>query len=84
MEAIYCSLDQAKAGVRRDDFVFWDTRSDDEYTGDEAGFRSPPRQTYVVHGEPHAADQLAATLRATLGWNARPAEDRREKGLSEA
>jgi thiosulfate/3-mercaptopyruvate sulfurtransferase len=43
VEAVYCSLDQAKAGVGREDFVFWDTRSDDEYTGIEAGFRAPPR-----------------------------------------
>jgi len=43
VEAVYCSLDQAKAGVGDADFVFWDTRSEDEYTGEEAGFRSPPR-----------------------------------------
>ena len=47
MEAVYCSLEQAKAGVGRDDFVFWDTRSDDEYTGDEAGFRAPPRPGHI-------------------------------------
>ena len=46
-EAVYCSLEQAKAGVGRDDFVFWDTRSDDEYTGEAAGFRAPPRPGHV-------------------------------------
>jgi thiosulfate/3-mercaptopyruvate sulfurtransferase len=33
VEALYCSLDQAKAAVDRDDFVFWDTRSREEYEG---------------------------------------------------
>ena len=47
VEAVYCSLEQAKAGVGRDDFVFWDTRSDDEYTGDEAGFRSSRRPGHI-------------------------------------
>jgi metallo-beta-lactamase family protein len=37
------------------------------------GFRRPPAATSVVHGEPHAADQLAATIRAKLGWDARVA-----------
>jgi metallo-beta-lactamase family protein len=40
-----------------------------------AGFEKPPRSTYVVHGEPHAADQLAAGIRSTLGWTARVAAD---------
>jgi thiosulfate/3-mercaptopyruvate sulfurtransferase len=43
MEAVYCSLEQAKASVGRDDFVFWDTRSGDEYAGNAAGFGSVPR-----------------------------------------
>ncbi len=43
IEAVYCSLEQAKAGARRDDFVFWDTRSADEYAGNAAGFGSVPR-----------------------------------------
>jgi len=47
VEAVYCSLEQAKAGAGREDFVFWDTRSDAEYTGDEAGFRAPPRQGHI-------------------------------------
>jgi len=41
--AVYCSLEDAKSALGRDDFVFWDTRSHDEYTGKEAGFRAPPR-----------------------------------------
>ncbi len=43
VEAVYCSLEQAKAGVGGDDFVFWDTRSRDEYAGNAAGFRPVPR-----------------------------------------
>jgi len=43
IEGVYCSLDQAKAGTERDDFVFWDTRSDAEYAGTAAGFGSVPR-----------------------------------------
>jgi thiosulfate/3-mercaptopyruvate sulfurtransferase len=47
VDAVCCSLEQAKAGVRREDFVFWDTRSSSEYTGDEAGFRAPPRPGHI-------------------------------------
>jgi thiosulfate/3-mercaptopyruvate sulfurtransferase len=47
VEAVYCSLEQAKAGAERDDFVFWDTRPDAEYTGDEAGYRAPPRPGHI-------------------------------------
>jgi len=46
-EAVYCSLEQAKAAAGRDDFVFWDTRSDDEYTGKAAGFGSVPRLGHI-------------------------------------
>jgi thiosulfate/3-mercaptopyruvate sulfurtransferase len=48
VEAMYCSLAQAKAGVQRDDFVFWDTRSANEYAGDAtAGFGSVPRPGHI-------------------------------------
>jgi thiosulfate/3-mercaptopyruvate sulfurtransferase len=47
-EAVYCSLEQAKAGMGRDDFVFWDTRSADEYAGNAtAGFGSVPRPGHI-------------------------------------
>lgn len=39
------------------------------------GFKRPPRQTYVVHGEPLAAEALAATIRTELGWVASVAVD---------
>jgi metallo-beta-lactamase family protein len=33
--------------------------------------REPPRQTFVVHGEPDAADSLRAAIRQQLGWSVR-------------
>jgi metallo-beta-lactamase family protein len=32
------------------------------------GFEAPPRQTYVVHGEPAAREALAGRIRQELGW----------------
>ena len=32
------------------------------------GFRSPPRRTFVVHGEPTAATALAEVVERELGW----------------
>ena len=43
VEAVNCSLEEAKAAEGRDDFVFWDTRSADEFAGNVAGFGSVPR-----------------------------------------
>jgi metallo-beta-lactamase family protein len=34
-----------------------------------AGFREPPRRTFVVHGEATASEALAARLQADLDWN---------------
>jgi metallo-beta-lactamase family protein len=31
-------------------------------------FKKAPRQTYVVHGEPPAANALATAIRERLGW----------------
>jgi metallo-beta-lactamase family protein len=59
------ALDGLSAHADRDEILAW-----------LRGFRRPPRQTWVVHGEPQPADRLAATLRADLGWDARVAEDR--------
>ena len=33
--------------------------------------RQPPRQTFVVHGEPDASDTLRSAIRNELGWPAR-------------
>ena len=39
------------------------------------GFRRPPRQTWVVHGEPLAAHALRDAVRERFGWRAAvPAE----------
>jgi metallo-beta-lactamase family protein len=40
-----------------------------------AGFKKPPRQTYVVHGELGPAAALAEAVRTRLHWEARPAVD---------
>ena len=47
----------------------------DEILAWARGFRGPPRQTHVVHGEPAAAESLATALRQELGWAARVAVD---------
>ncbi len=39
------------------------------------GFVRPPRQAYVVHGEPAAAEALAAAMRVRLGWRVTVAAD---------
>jgi metallo-beta-lactamase family protein len=39
------------------------------------GFERPPDRTYVVHGEPAAADALAQALTGELGWRAEVARD---------
>ena len=35
------------------------------------GVQQPPRQTFVVHGEPDAADSLRAAIKNELGWAVR-------------
>jgi thiosulfate/3-mercaptopyruvate sulfurtransferase len=47
LESVYCSLEQAKAGLGSDDFVFWDTRSEDEHNGGASGFGAPPRPGHI-------------------------------------
>lgn len=37
-------------------------------------FEAPPQDTYVVHGEPAAADALRHRIEEELGWNCRVAE----------
>lgn len=38
------------------------------------GFESPPRQTFVVHGEPAAAEALRHRIQEQLGWPCHAAE----------
>jgi metallo-beta-lactamase family protein len=35
------------------------------------GFKTPPRRTFVTHGEPVAADALRHRIEEELGWNCR-------------
>src|SRR5262249_27304613 len=43
-----------------------------------AGFKAPPKQTFIVHGEPAAQDALGARIAAELGW-ARMAPEHRQR-----
>ncbi len=65
VRATVVALDGFSAHADRDEILRW-----------LAGFRRPPRQVHVVHGEPQPADSLAATIRARFGWDASVAEDR--------
>ncbi len=40
-----------------------------------SGFEEPPLETYLVHGEPTAAETLAGAIRERYGWTAQVAED---------
>lgn len=33
-----------------------------------SGFKAPPRQTFIIHGEPDASDVLRQRIEETLGW----------------
>ena len=39
-----------------------------------SGFRTPPRTTFVTHGEPRAADALRRRIETELGWKVRVPE----------
>ena len=41
----------------------------EELMGWLRGFRKPPRQTYVVHGDPEASDALRLRIQEELGWS---------------
>jgi metallo-beta-lactamase family protein len=58
------TLDGFSAHADRDDILRW-----------LAGFRRPPKATYVVHGEMQGSRALAETLCTSLKWNARAAKD---------
>ena len=38
------------------------------------GFKKPPSQTFLVHGEPEAADALRCRIKDELGWKVRAVE----------
>ena len=64
VRATVVTLDGFSAHADRDEILRW-----------LEGFRRGPRQVHVVHGEPQAADSLAATIRAKFGWDASVAQD---------
>lgn len=58
------TLDGLSAHADREEILRW-----------LSGFRRPPGETYIVHGEPHAAESLADTLQTLLRWKARVPRD---------
>ena len=64
MRATIETLDGLSAHADRDEILRW-----------LGGFTRAPRQTWVVHGEPPAAQALADAIRVRLGWRVRVAED---------
>jgi metallo-beta-lactamase family protein len=57
-------MDGLSAHADRDELLRW-----------FAGFKTRPTKTYIVHGEPDAAQSLVATLKSAMGWNAEVAQD---------
>lgn len=56
-------LDGMSAHADRDEILEW-----------LGGFECPPRQTFLVHGEPAAADALRLRIQDRLGWKVKVAE----------
>ena len=48
-----------------------------------AGAPTPPRMTYLVHGEADASEALAARIEQELGWKARAAQHHEEIDLTD-
>jgi metallo-beta-lactamase family protein len=46
------------------------------------GFKTPPRTTFIVHGEPHAQDVLRAKIESELGWHCEVPEQGQRFDLS--
>ncbi len=74
VEAVNCTLQQARAADGRGDFVFWDTRSDGEFAGSAAGFGSVPRPGHI----PGAAHLEWSALLDAETRTLRPAAELRE------
>lgn len=58
------TLNGLSAHADRDEIVRW-----------LSGFRRPPQQTYIVHGEPGPAQSLADLISTRFGWSVRVAQD---------
>jgi len=65
------NLSMLSAHADRDELLLW-----------ARGFKAPPRQTFIVHGEPQAADALRITLRDQLGWNTKVPDHLEQVDLS--
>lgn len=46
------------------------------------GFKSPPRRTFIVHGEPEASEALRVKIGRELDWDAAVADDARRYELA--
>ena len=57
VRAEIAKLDMLSAHADRDGILRW-----------LSGFRRPPRQTFIVHGEPAASDALRAAIERRLDW----------------
>ncbi len=64
VRAEVASVDGLSAHADREELLDWLT-----------GFKEPPRQTYLVHGEALASETLATAIRERLGWRVTVAED---------
>jgi metallo-beta-lactamase family protein len=64
VRAEIASVDGLSAHADREELLDWLT-----------GFKEPPRQTYLVHGEAPASEKLATEIRERLGWRVTVAED---------
>lgn len=58
MRAEVVSLESLSAHADADEIMQW-----------LRGFKRPPKHTYVVHGEPEAADTLRRRISLELGWS---------------
>jgi metallo-beta-lactamase family protein len=47
-----------------------------------SGFQRPPRQIYLVHAEPDAAEALSTAIRERYHWNVRAAKDQETVALA--
>ena len=59
VRAEICQLEGFSGHADRDELLAWLSH-----------LRQPPQQTFVVHGEPDAADALRAAIGQRLGWSA--------------
>ena len=64
------NLDMFSAHADRDELLRW-----------LGGFESPPRETFVVHGEPSASDALRHLIDERLGWTVRVPEHQQRVDL---